>query len=45
MSTETPQPSMLDLLKKAQAEALDPQLHEIGAAVKTLDQAMAMLES
>lgn len=36
---------LLDKLKQAQAQALDPQDYEPGAAVKTLDEAMALLNA
>lgn len=36
---------LLKLLKQAQAQALDPQDYEPGAAVKTLDEAMALLNA
>lgn len=35
---------LLDLLKQAQAQALDPQDYEPGAAVKTLDEAILELQ-
>ena len=36
---------LYNLMKQAQAEALDPQLYPVGAAVKTLDTALAALEA
>ncbi len=35
---------LLELLKQAQAEALDPQSYEVGAAVQTLDKAIALAQ-